>query len=94
MNATRPALVGVLIVVSFWGKDSCRVPDCRLCTGVLLLGDALRAAAIYRHAMQFPDSTFAALNIADEPLRIGRLLALALVLTLAAVAAGLLVGGA
>ena len=44
-------------------------------------------------AMQFPDSTFAALNIADEPLRVGRLLLLAIVLTLAAVSAGLLVAG-
>lgn len=49
----------------------------------------------YRPRMQFPDSTFAALNIGtEEPLRFGRLLALALVLTLAAVSAGLLVGGA
>ena len=44
--------------------------------------------------MQFPDSTFAALKIGtDEPLRFGRLLVLAIVLTLAAVSAGLLVGG-
>ena len=44
--------------------------------------------------MQFPDSTFAALKIGtDEPYRVGRVLALAIVLTLAAVSAGLLVGG-
>ncbi|GEM_PF-1536278 len=43
--------------------------------------------------MQFPDSTFAALDLADEPLRLGRLLALAVALTLLAVSAGLLVGG-
>lgn len=51
-------------------------------------------ARLIVRAMQFPDSTFAALNIGtDEPLRLGRLLALAIVLTLAAVSAGLLVGG-
>ncbi len=40
--------------------------------------------------MQFPDSTFAALNIVDEPLGFGRLLVLAVVLTLLAVSVGLL----
>lgn len=40
--------------------------------------------------MQFPDSTLAALNIVDEPLGFGRLLALAIVLTLVAVSVGLL----
>ena len=43
--------------------------------------------------MQFPDSTFAALDLADEPMHFGRLLALAVALTLIAVGAGLLVGG-
>jgi len=47
--------------------------------------------------MQFPDSTFAALRIAtdraDESASWGRLLALAIVLTIAAVSAGLLAGG-
>ena len=40
--------------------------------------------------MQFPDSTFAALNIVEEPMGFGRLLALAMVLTLVAVGVGLL----
>ena len=56
-------------------------------------GDARERGAPYLSHMQFPDSTFAALNLADEPMRFGRLLALAVVLTLAAVSAGLLVGG-
>jgi hypothetical protein len=49
--------------------------------------------------MRFPDSTFAALRIAadadadDESAGWGRLLWLALVLTIAAVSAGLLAGG-
>jgi len=55
--------------------------------------DARRRDAPYRERMQFPDSTFAALDLADEPLRLGRLLALAVALTLLAVSAGLLVGG-
>ena len=43
--------------------------------------------------MQFPDSTFAALDIrTDEPLGFGSLLLLAIVLTLVAVGAGLIVG--
>ena len=48
-------------------------------------------------AMQFPDSTFAALRIraddAEESHSWRRLLLLALVLTIAAVSAGLLAGG-
>jgi len=51
----------------------------------------------YRFGMQFPDSTFAALRIAadaaDESAGWGRLLWLAIVLTIAAVSAGLLAGG-
>ncbi|HEY2189492.1 MAG TPA: hypothetical protein VGH48_13105 [Caldimonas sp.] len=44
--------------------------------------------------MQFPDSTFAALRIADdESAGWGRLLSLAIVLTIAAVSAGMLAGG-
>jgi hypothetical protein len=44
--------------------------------------------------MQFPDSTFAALDISiEEPRGFGSLLVLAIVLTLAAVSAGLLVSG-
>ncbi|MEO7055755.1 MAG: hypothetical protein ABI281_00450 [Caldimonas sp.] len=44
--------------------------------------------------MQFPDSTFAALDIRiEEPRGFLSLLALAIVLTLAAVGAGLLVSG-
>ena len=47
--------------------------------------------------MQFPDSTFAALRIGadstEESAGWGRLLALAIVLTIAAVSAGLLAGG-
>jgi len=47
--------------------------------------------------MQFPDSAFAALRIAtdpaDESAGWGRLLWLAIVLTIAAVSAGLLAGG-
>lgn len=54
-------------------------------------------ALAYRRGMRFPDSTLAALNIgaelADEPLRWNRLLALAVVLTVAAVSVGLLAGG-
>ena len=61
---------------------------------VITSGDAQRRPSPYRRRMQFPDSTFAALKIGtDEPLRFGRLLVLAIVLTLAAVSAGLLVGG-
>jgi len=51
----------------------------------------------YRFAMQFPDSTFKTLRIpadgADESATWGRLLWLAVVLTIAAVSAGLLAGG-
>lgn len=51
----------------------------------------------YGHAMQFPDSTFAALRIgaddAEESRSWRRLLLLALVLTIAAASAGLLAGG-
>lgn len=51
----------------------------------------------YRFGMQFPDSTFAALRIAGDDASDshswGRLLWLALVLTIAAVSAGLLAGG-
>ena len=51
----------------------------------------------YGRAMQFPDSTFAALRIraddADESNSWPRLFLLALVLTIAAVSAGLLAGG-
>jgi hypothetical protein len=52
---------------------------------------------LYGHAMQFPDSTFAALRISaddrDESHSWRRLLLLALVLTVAAASAGLLAGG-
>jgi hypothetical protein len=51
----------------------------------------------YRFAMQFPDSTLSALHIAadaaDESASWGRLLWLAIVLTIAAVSAGWLAGG-
>jgi hypothetical protein len=51
----------------------------------------------YGRAMRFPDSTFAALRLsgddADESFRWGRLLLLAVVLTIAAASAGLLAGG-
>jgi hypothetical protein len=54
-------------------------------------------AVHYGRAMQFPDSTFAALRIgiddADESRSWRRLLLLALVLTVAAASAGLLAGG-
>ena len=47
--------------------------------------------------MKFPDSTFAALGLhadaSDQSSRWGRLLVLALVLTIAAASAGLLAGG-
>jgi hypothetical protein len=56
-----------------------------------------RRALPYRARMHFPDSTFAALRIAAEPdeesAGAGRLLWLAIVLTVAAVSAGLLAGG-
>jgi hypothetical protein len=56
-----------------------------------------RRSLHYRFGMQFPDSTFAALRVAtdnaDESATWGRLLWLAIVLTIAAVSAGLLVGG-
>ena len=51
----------------------------------------------YRFGMQFPDSTLAALRIpgddAGESSTWGRLLCLAIVLTIAAISAGLLAGG-
>ena len=51
----------------------------------------------YRLPMRFPDSTFTALRITadsdDASAGWGRLLGLALVLTVAAVSAGLLAGG-
>ena len=43
--------------------------------------------------MDFSDSTFAALNLPEEPLHWGPMLVLALVLTLAAASAGILAGG-
>ena len=50
--------------------------------------------ASYRFAVDFSDSTFTALNLApEEPLSWGRMLVLALVLTLAAASAGILAGG-
>lgn len=56
-----------------------------------------RRSLLYRAVMQFPDSTFAALRLAadadDETAGWSRLLWLALVLTIAAVSAGLLAGG-
>jgi len=56
-----------------------------------------RRSLLYRLAMQFPDSTLSALRIAagpdDESAGWGRLLWLAIVLTIAAVSAGLLAGG-
>jgi hypothetical protein len=56
-----------------------------------------RAVLHYRARMQFPDSTFAALRIggddADEAAGWGRLLVVAIALTVAAVCAGLLAGG-
>jgi hypothetical protein len=61
-----------------------------------MLGMHARQPLHYRFGMQFPDSTFAALRIAavdDESTSWGRLLWLALVLTIAAVSAGLLAGG-
>jgi hypothetical protein len=57
----------------------------------------MRVACTMVACMQFPDSTFAALGLhadaSDESFRWGRLLALALVLTVAAASAGLLAGG-
>jgi hypothetical protein len=47
----------------------------------------------YRSGVDFSDSTFAALNLPEEPLDWGRMLVLALVLTLAAASAGILAGG-
>ena len=56
-----------------------------------------RRQLLYRSVMQFPDSTFAALRVAvdadDETAGWSRLLWLAIVLTIAAVSAGMLVGG-
>ena len=56
-----------------------------------------RRSLLYRSDMRFPDSTLAALQIAaasdEESAGWGRLLWLALVLTIAAVSAGLLAGG-
>ena len=52
-----------------------------------------RARASYRFVVDFPDSTFAALNLVpEEPLSWGRMLVLALVLTVAAASAGILAG--
>ncbi|MGZ8259526.1 MAG: hypothetical protein ACXWUL_03120 [Caldimonas sp.] len=62
----------------------------------LRAGDARASTFHYRLGMQFPDSTFAALRIApddDGSASWGRLLWLAIVLTIAAVSAGLLAGG-
>ena len=60
-------------------------------------GCTRRGACTMVAAMQFPDSTFAALRIraddADESHSWRRLLLLALVLTIAAASAGLLAGG-
>lgn len=59
--------------------------------------DARGACMFYGRAMHFPDSSFAALRMsaddADESFRWGRLLLLAVVLTIAAASAGLLAGG-
>jgi hypothetical protein len=56
-----------------------------------------RRALLYRARMHFPDSTFTALRIAaetdEEAAGWGRPLWLAIVLTIAAVSAGLLAGG-
>ena len=56
-----------------------------------------RRSLPYCFGMQFPDSSFAALGIAadnaDDSASWGRLLWLAIVLTIAAVSAGLLAGG-
>jgi hypothetical protein len=50
----------------------------------------------YRSGMRFPDSTFAALRLpgdsADDSFRWGRLLLLALALTIVAASAGLIAG--
>ncbi len=60
------------------------------CTVFLPLRDANRPSAAYRSVMDFSDSRLAD---TDEPLRWHRLLVLALVLTAAAVSAGLLASG-
>jgi hypothetical protein len=53
---------------------------------------ALAAGSAYRVDMQFPDSTLAALNLpTEEPLRWDRVLLVAIVVTLAAVSAALLI---
>jgi hypothetical protein len=56
-----------------------------------------RRSLLYRFVMQFPDSTLAALRVAadadEETAGWSRLLWLAIVLTIAAVSAGLLAGG-
>jgi len=54
-----------------------------------------RRQLLYRSVMQFPDSTFAALRVdaGDETAGWSRLLWLAIVLTIAAVSAGMLAGG-
>ncbi len=63
----------------------------------LLRGMHAQTGLHYGRAMQFPDSTFAALRIrtdsSDESHAWGRLLVLAVVLTIAAASAGLLAGG-
>ena len=53
----------------------------------------LRPRRSYRFGVDFSDSTFAALNLPEEPFDWGRMLVLALVLTLAAASAGILAGG-
>jgi hypothetical protein len=62
----------------------------------LISGDARRSRLPYCPDMRFPDSTFAALAIngeSDEPFRWGRLMLLAIALTIAAASAGLVAGG-
>ena len=64
---------------------------------LLSLRDARTLAVPYGCAMQFPDSTFAALRIgadsADDAPAGRRLLLIAIVLTISAVSAGWLAGG-
>ena len=60
-------------------------------------GMAVEAGVPYCSGMRFPDSTFAALRLpgegTDESFRWGRLLFLAIALTIVAASAGLLAGG-
>ena len=78
-------------------RREAQAPACRIARFacfILSVGDARLRQAPYRSCMQFPDSTFAALDISiEEPSGFGSLLVLAIVLTLAAVSAGLLVSG-